>query len=274
MTTDVAIAPGRSRRPRRTGRLPYLAVGWATVAALLALWELGARTALLPGSSIPAMTDVAREFVALFGNATFWDKFGATTFSWSVGLAITAAVAVPLGLLIGSSRVLLESTSAVIEFLKPIPPIALIPLGLLMWGPALEMKLTLIVFGAMWPVLTQVVYGIREVDDVALSMARTYQLGRWQTITRIVVPSVLPFVAPGLRVSASIALIIAFVTEMVGGTEGLGQMLVAAQSSNAIAQMYALVVLTGLMGLAVNAAFRATEALMLRWHPSNRKELR
>ncbi|KAE8765651.1 ABC transporter permease subunit [Georgenia thermotolerans] len=220
------------------------------------------------------MTDVAREFVALFGNATFWDKFGATTFSWSVGLAITAAVAVPLGLLIGSSRVLLESTSAVIEFLKPIPPIALIPLGLLMWGPALEMKLTLIVFGAMWPVLTQVVYGIREVDDVALSMARTYQLGRWQTITRIVVPSVLPFVAPGLRVSASIALIIAFVTEMVGGTEGLGQMLVAAQSSNAIAQMYALVVLTGLMGLAVNAAFRATEALMLRWHPSNRKELR
>src|SRR5690606_19842522 len=120
--------------------------------------------------------------------------------------------------------------------LKPIPGVALIPLALLLWGPTEGVKLALIVFGAVWPLLTQLVYGLREVPGTALEMAKVYRLSRSQRLRRITLPSVLPFTLTGLRISVTIALIIAIVTEYIVGMPGLGSLLALAQLNGVVDQ--------------------------------------
>ncbi|GAA1883009.1 ABC transporter permease [Paeniglutamicibacter psychrophenolicus] len=279
MTSSVALKPvapaaprQRPSRVRRRFALHRL-LGPATILAVFGLWEISSRSGLLPQAAIPPASQVLAAFGAQLVEPHFWLSVWGTLSVALLGLLIIAAIATPLALLIGASREVQESTWFPIEFLKPIPPVALIPLGLLLWGPTPGMKLFLVVFGAIWPLLTQLVYGFKEIDGVARDMARSYRLGKWLTITRVIIPSILPFGATGLRVSASIAVVIAVVAEMIGGVAGLGQDIVVAQSANAMPQMYALIFAAGLLGLLVNAAFRAAEKPLLFWHPSQRKDL-
>jgi len=266
---------------RRTGsfgrRRPAIALsrrwlGAGTVVVIFLLWELAAVTGILPAASIPRASEVIAAFGALLVSAGFWLALWDTLSMALLGLVLIVLIASPIALVIGLTRWWEESTWFVLEFLKPIPPVALIPLGLLLWGPSPGMKLFLIVFGAIWPLLTQLVYGLREVNGVARDMAKSYRLGPWLTTTRLVFPSVLPFATTGLRISAAIAVVIAVVTEMIGGAAGLGQNIVVAQSANALAEMYALIIATGLLGLGINLMFRLGEKPLLFWHPSIREE--
>jgi len=250
------------------------ALGAGAVVVVLAVWELLARSGAFPGGAIPPASDVLVQFAAQLGTGAFWAALWATLSVALLGLLLITVIATPLALLIGLIRPFEESTWFVVEFLKPIPPVALIPLGLLLWGPSPGMKLFLIVLGSVWPLLTQLIYGVREINGVSADMARSYRLGWWLTTSRLVVPSVLPFALTGLRISASIAIIVAVVTEMIGGATGLGQDIVVAQSAGALAQMYALILAAGLLGLLLNAAFRLAEKPLLFWHPSIREESR
>jgi ABC-type nitrate/sulfonate/bicarbonate transport system permease component len=264
------VQPGQSGKKTAFGRNRKPAGLWFTVAVLAAA-ELMIRAGVLPGSSFPPPTVVFLEFFHQLANSNFWLVLWHTVSASMLGLLIVAAIATPVALLIGLSRLVRESTWVIVEFLKPIPPVALIPLGLILWGPSPAMKLFLIVFGAVWPLLTQMVYGIREVSGVALDMSRSYRLGRWLTISRVVLPSMLPFAATGLRVSAAIAIVISVVTEMVGGVAGLGQSITVAQTANAVAEMYALILTAGLLGLGINGLFKIGERIVLFWHPSQRE---
>lgn len=249
-----------------------MALGAGTVVAVMAVWEVLARSGAFPPGSIPPASAVLAEFIGQLGTLGFWEALWNTVSVALLGLLLIVVVASPLALLIGLVRPVQESVWFVLEFLKPIPPVALIPLGLLLWGPSPGMKLFLIVMGAIWPLLTQLIYGIREINGVGAEMARSYRLGRWLTVSRLVVPSVLPFALTGLRISASIAVIVAVVTEMIGGAAGLGQNIVVAQSAGALAEMYALILAAGLLGLAINAGFRGLAKPLLFWHPSIRQE--
>lgn len=278
MTTAVvletAAKPSTMRRQAPGSRRSALhkALGPLTVVAVLGLWEVASRAGILPPASIPPATEVMAAFGSQLLELQFWQALWNTLSVAMLGLLLIAVIATPLALLIGMSRDVQESTWFPIEFLKPIPPVALIPLGLLLWGPTPGMKLFLVVFGAIWPLLTQLVYGFKEIDGVARDMSRSYRLGRWLTTTRVIIPSILPFGATGLRVSASIAVIIAVVAEMIGGVSGLGQDIVVAQSANAMPRMYALIFAAGLLGLFVNFIFAMAEKPLLFWHPSQRKE--
>lgn len=265
--------PARTRR-RRAASTPEgrFALGAGTVVLTFALWEVLSLSGALPADGIPPASAVLAEFAAQLALPAFWAYIWATLSVALLGLVLIIAIATPLALLIGLVKPFAESTWFLVEFLKPIPPVALIPLGLLLWGPSPGMKLFLIVLGAIWPLLTQLVYGVKEVNGVATDMARSYRLGWWLTTSRLVAPSILPFALTGLRISAGIAIIVAIVTEMIGGASGLGQGIVIAQSAGALAEMYALILAAGLLGLALNAAFRAAEKPLLFWHPSIREE--
>lgn len=264
---------GRRRGPANTPSGRFI-LGAAAVVVAFAAWEVLSRTGAIPAGAIPPASAVLAEFAAQVVLPGFWASLWDTVSVALLGLVLIVAVASPLALLIGLVRPFAESTWFLVEFLKPIPPVALIPLGLLLWGPSPGMKLFLIVLGAIWPLLTQLVYGVKEVNGVATDMARSYRLGWWLTTSRLVGPSILPFALTGLRISAAIAIIIAVVTEMIGGAAGLGQDIVVAQSAGALAEMYALILTAGLLGLALNAAFRAAEKPLLFWHPSVREETR
>jgi ABC-type nitrate/sulfonate/bicarbonate transport system permease component len=121
-------------------------------------------------------------------------------------------------------------------------------------------------------VLVQVLYGVQDVDPVARDTARTY---RFRTLTQartVIWPTALPYVVTGFRLASAVALILTVTGELIIGTPGLGKLLAVAQQSGAVASMYALVIVTGLLGIAVNIFARLVERRVLRWHPSIRRE--
>jgi ABC-type nitrate/sulfonate/bicarbonate transport system permease component len=237
---------------------------------LVVAGEVVPRVGLVDRRFIPTSSEILRALAVEVQERSFWTALLDTVQGWALGLAIASVAGIALGIVIGSSRFLREATASTIEFLRPIPSVALIPLAVLLYGTAIESKLLLIVYAAFWQVLLQVLYGVQDVDPVAADTARSYRLGRWGFVRHVTWPTALPYVMTGLRLGAAVALILAVTSELVIGNPGIGKRLAVAQSSNAVATTYALVVVTGLLGVLVNVAFRAVEARALFWHPSQR----
>jgi ABC-type nitrate/sulfonate/bicarbonate transport system permease component len=243
------------------------------VAAVLAAWELLSRANVLPRQAFPPVTVIAAALARAAAGTELWTDVAQTLEGWALGLALAALLAVPLGVLIGSWRLAYVMARPLIEFLRPIPSVALIPLAVLVYGTGLQTKLFLVTFASFWPILFQAIYGVQDVDPVALDTARSFGLGPLRRLHRVTLPSAAPYLATGLRISSAVALILAVTAELVVGAPGLGKTINAAQSGGAYPLMYALIAVTGLLGLLLNLAFRALERRLLRWHPSQREEL-
>jgi NitT/TauT family transport system permease protein len=186
----------------------------------------------------------------------------------AAGLVIAVAIAVPLGLVLGSLRRSYLAAAAAIDFLRPIPSVALIPLAILLFGRGLDMKVALIVYAASWPILFNAIYGVRQVDPVAIETARAFGFGRVAVLWRTILPSTLPFISTGIRVAAAIALILAISAELIaGGASGIGTwMLVEAQAGSGREIVYAGIVVAGLLGWAINAGLVMIERRLFSWH--------
>jgi ABC-type nitrate/sulfonate/bicarbonate transport system permease component len=243
----------------------------AAVLGVLALWELVVAIGLLNENHVPAMTDTVSELVTLLGDGDFWSAVGNTLQGWALGLGIAAALAVPLGILVGSSPLLYQAVRFVVEFLRPIPSVALVPLAVLIYGVGLESKVFLAAFASFWPLFVQTLYGVRDVDPVATDTARSFGLGSFERLWRIKLPSAVPYIATGVRISSAVALILAVTAEIVIGSAGLGREINVARSSGAIELMYALIITTGLLGWGLNVLTTRAERRVLHWHPSQRQ---
>ena len=149
----------------------------------------------------------------------------------------------------------------------------MIPLAVLLYGTELRSTLLLVVYASFWQVLLQVLYGVADVDPVAEDTARSYRLGALARVRHVVWPTALPYVMTGLRLAAAVALVLAVTAELVIGSPGLGAQIEVARSSNAVPDMYALIVVTGLLGVAINVGARALERRLLWWHQSVRREV-
>jgi ABC-type nitrate/sulfonate/bicarbonate transport system permease component len=245
---------------------------WLGVAAVLALFELLTRTDVISSRHFAPPSEM---FAALGDEVTtgaFWTAVGNTMQGWALGLALAAVIAIPCGIFIGSSSLLYRSVRAVIEFLRPIPSVALIPLAILIWGSGLESKVFLAAFASTWPLLMQTLYGVQDVDPVATDTARSFGFSRAQRMFHVTLPSAVPYIATGVRISGSVALILAVTAELVIGAPGLGQEINIARQSENVDVMYALIGVTGLLGWAVNVVFTRLEKRVLFWHPSQRTE--
>lgn len=265
-TVRTAVVPRRPREPgpsRRAG--VTLASQVAAVLAFLALWQVVATRGSL-ASSLPTPGETASALAALAGTAAFWAAVGDTLTSVGLGLAISLVVALPLGVVIGSGRVAFLSTRLTIDVLRTIPPVTLVPLALLLYGPTLQYTLLLIVFGTIWPLLLQAIYAVREVDPVARDMARAYRLGPWLRFQALLVPSSLPFLVTGLRIAATIALLLSVTAELLGNAPGLGNEILLAQTNGLVPQVYAYVLVTALVGLAINGLLLVLQRRLLFWH--------
>jgi ABC-type nitrate/sulfonate/bicarbonate transport system permease component len=268
--SDTAAAPPRA--PRRRS-VPQAVLGLIGLVALVALVEILPRIGVLPREFFPTSSEIGSALADQVTQPDFWTAVLDTLQGWALGLAIAAVAGIVLGILIGSSRFTRELTASTIEFLRPIPSVALIPIAVLLFGTEIESKLLLVVYASFWQVLIQVLYGVQDVDPVAQDTARAYGLGRWARVRYLTWPTALPYVMTGLRLAAAVALILAVTSELVIGNPGLGKLLANAQSSGAIATTYAIVVVTGILGVLVNLVFRAIERRSLSWHPSQRGEL-
>ena len=278
MTEDTATlatewsdaSPNRSRRRRRSSPAALGALG---LLGLVVLGEILPRIGVVPRRYFPTTSEIATALVAELGQPSFWSDLLDTLQGWALGLAIASVAGIVIGILVGSSSLLRDLTASTIEFLRPIPSVALIPLAVLLFGTSLESKLLLVVYAAFWQMLIQVLYGVQDVDPVAMDTARSYRLGRWARIRYVVWPTALPYVMTGLRLSAAVALILAVTAELIIGNPGIGNRLGVAQSSGAVDVTYALVVVAGLLGMVVNLGARWVERHALSWHTSQRTEV-
>jgi len=255
---------------RSQKRVLDLAVPVVSVAAALGLWELVTRTGVISPKDLSPMSTTVSELWRLAQTGAFWTQFGDTVRGWALGLGIATALAVPLGILLGASDFAAHAFRVPIEFLRPIPSAVLIPLLFLTLGTTLRSEIFLASFGAFWPLLVQTMYGVHDVDPIATETARSFKVGRLERLYRVTFPSAVPYIATGLRISSTVALILAFTAELFMGTPGLGQALNLAESYGLNDTMYALAVATGALGLAIHLAFSAVERRALRWHPSQR----
>ena len=241
-----------------------------SIASALAVWEVVSRTGVISQKDLPSMSTSFRELWSLVQTGDFWTAFGDTVRGWALGLGVATALAVPIGILLGSSEFAAGAFRVPIEFLRPIPSAALIPLLFLTLGTTLRSEIFLASFGAFWPLLVQTMYGVRDVDPVATDTARSFGIGRLERLYRIKLPSAVPYIATGVRISSTVALILAFTAELFMGLPGLGQKVNYAQSYGLDAQLYAYALATGFLGLAIHLLSTAVERRGLRWHPSQR----
>jgi ABC-type nitrate/sulfonate/bicarbonate transport system permease component len=247
-------------------------LGASGLVGFLVVWQLVPALGLVDAQYLPYATDVLVRLVEELRDLAFWRRLGFTMTSWAIGLALATGAAVVLGTLIGLVPFLRRATHTMVEFLRPIPSVALIPLAVLLFGIQLRAALVVIVYAAFWQVFVQMIYGVADVDAVARDTARSYGLTRRQRLAYLVLPTALPYLMTGVRLAAAVALILAITSEMVIGNPGIGRMIELSRSAGDAQGLYALVVLTGLLGLLVNVVFRFVERRSLAWHQSVRGE--
>lgn len=261
----------RTARPRQRLTGARL-LGARIVAALVAtlLLEAAVRFGAVPATAVAAPTDAIASLVGLLGTGPFWQAVAATVRTWGLGLVIAMIVAVPAGLLVGVNPVLDRLVRFSVDFMRTIPPVALIPLALLLFGASDMMALVLIVFGSVWPLFLQSVYGAAQVDAVARDVARSYRIRRRLVVLDVLVPSAAPFIATGIRIAATMSLLLAIGTEFIGGAPGIGLAISLAQQGGDIPQMYAYILIGAVFGVLLNLLFLQIERRLLAWHSANR----
>jgi ABC-type nitrate/sulfonate/bicarbonate transport system permease component len=266
-----SVARPAARRPARAApRVPDWVLPWASVAGVLVLFDVLPRIGILPRDHFPPISETLGTLLEQLGEASFWEAVGNTLQGWALGLAIAAALAIPIGIVIGSSRMLYRAMRGLIEFLRPIPSVALIPLAILIYGTGLQSKVFLAAFAAFWQLLVATLYGVQDVDPVATDTARSFRFSRAQRLLRVTLPSAVPYIATGLRIASAVSLILTVTAELVIGSAGLGRSINLARSGGNEELMYALILTTGVLGVLLNWIFMRAERRVLRWHPSQR----
>jgi ABC-type nitrate/sulfonate/bicarbonate transport system permease component len=180
------------------------------------------------------------------------------------GLAVVAGVAV--GAVLGLSRRTERATRPLLELLRAVPGVALLPVFIALIGIGTDMKILLVASGAVWPVLLNATDGVRSTEPLLIDMATAYGMGRWRRLRSIILPAAAPQIFAGARTALAISVIIMVVSETVGSQGGIGYFLLAAQRSFQITDMWATIIALGVLGYLLNVLFRLTEAIVLRWH--------
>ncbi len=249
---------GRTRRWLR---------GAAGVAIVLAAGEALGRAGIVHRDFLPPASVILTRAGELAVDTEFLTDVRATLTAWALGLLIATAIAVPLGLALGTLPPVARAVTTIVEFLRPIPSVALIPLVAMLLGSGLEMKLTVIVYAAIWPVLFNTIYGLGDVDPVARDTLRAFGFGRLAVLGRVAIPATAPFIATGVRMAAAVALILAVTAEMFGGFgDGIGIFIAqAANYPGGTADTLAATVWAGALGLAINALLRRGEQRVFFW---------
>jgi sulfonate transport system permease protein len=187
------------------------------------------------------------------------------------GLAVAAAAGIVFGLALGLLPVVVDALAPAIEFLRAVPGVALLPAALLLLGIGPQMKISLIAYGTVWPILLNTIDGVRGVDPVVTEVAASFRVRRRDRLVRIVLPAASPQIIAGMRSALSIGITVVIFSEMVGSTNGIGFQILSAERSFAVPSMWAGIVLLGILGYLLNLAFRGFEGYALRWHRGMRQ---
>lgn len=228
-------------------------------------WQLFVVSFPTFGRSIPSFTAVISALVTEVGSPALWLAVGQTFVSTLAGLALCVVIGIPLGVLLASSRFLTDSSRFVIDFCRTVPPLAVIPIFILIFGPTQQMAITLIVAVGIWPILLQTIFGVRNVDPELLQTARSFRMPLHRRLAFVIAPASLPYIFTGIRIAATLSLLLAVGIELIAGVPGLGHEILLSQQA-AADRMFALIGIAGLLGMGLTIGIVAIERKLLAWH--------
>ncbi|MEU9348502.1 ABC transporter permease subunit [Streptomyces sp. NPDC048278] len=255
-------------------RLPKAVPALTGALAFFALLEAATVLSPVNAAYIPDATTVLGRLLALLGDPAFLERIGKTLLTLLSGLALATAIAVPSGVVLGSSDLCYRLVRAPLELLRPIPAVALIPLFILMFGQTFQANMWMVVYACIWPILLNTIYGVHDVTRGARDTARAFGLGRIAVLVRVELPSALPLIVTGMRVAGAIALVVAVSAEMlVASTGGLGSYINdSSQSGNGMTATYAATAAAGLLGLLTNWALLRLGRRLCPWRADGAQE--
>lgn len=231
----------------------------------VALWEVLRALNVIPPAVVASTWDICGAMSHGIASGELLVPLRETVGTWVVGLFATILVAVPLGLLVGLFRWADAATSLLFDIIRPVPAVALVPVAVVLLGLGRPMQVPLIVLAAMWPLMYNTRYGVRNVDPLLIDSGRSVGLTRIALLRRVVLPSSMPSVLTGLRLSATIALIVTIVTELVAAATGLGQYISLTQQAGSYAASLGGVLLAAILGTAIHTAAVLVEARIIGW---------
>lgn len=188
----------------------------------------------------------------------------------ALGLAAGLVAALAAGVVLGLMPRVNTALTPLFEFMRATPIVALLPLLVAMFGLGVTSKVVIIALGAFWPTFLNTVDGVRAVDPLVRDVARTYRLSRATLVTRVMLPNAAPQIMVGVRTSVSVAVVVMVGSELFGSSEGIGYFILQSQRSYAIADMWAGLILLGLLGYVLNLLSAGVERLVLSWHEGRR----
>lgn len=250
------------KQSRRSGGVPPLR-GILPLVIILGAWELlrrGQETVYTPPPS-----EWFSEVYGLWTAGNLQSALVGSFQTFILALVVATLLGTMLGALVGRVRAADRMLGPLLEFCRVMPAAAVVPLAVLFAGYTQSMKVAVVVFTAIWPILLQVRTAARSLDPLLFDVGKSMHLGRWGTLRKIVIPSLVPAVMLGIRVAAPTVLIIVLLVEIVTGIVGIGALIEKAQQDYVAARVYGLVTLTGVLALVVNSVVAAVESYALRY---------
>lgn len=248
---------------------------WLNIGAVLfalgfvAIWQILSETRAISPIYFPPPSRAIGELLVRVGDGTAWSSVQSTSLRMLFGWFFASLLGIVLGAAIASSRLARDFLEPTLEFVRPLPASAIIPVAILFLGLSNQMSVSVIAFGAVWPVLLSSVYGFSSIQGRLQEVSAVLGLSRGEFLRKIAIPSATPDIMSGVRVSLAISLILAVVTEMQASLPGIGRDIFMAQRNFRSADLYAGLILLGIIGFTVNYALLTIERRILRWRAPN-----
>lgn len=252
--------------------------------AIYAATEVGSTLAMataawiyLSGDRGYAWTSVPN-MISAFRDAWLFDRFASdvmpSLLRLAIGFAAAVVAGITIGVALGVSRVVRLLSVPTVSFLRSIPAVALLPLSIVLFGIGTAQKVSIIAFVCCWPIVLNTADGIASLDSTMMMTARSYHVGGLDRIRKVIIPAITPRIFAGMRVSLSLAVLLLVTSEMVAATSGIGFFVWQAQLTFSIPNMWAGIILLGLLGYGLNAAFDVVERRVCRWDQSMKGQRR
>lgn len=239
--------------------------GWLAFAVLLLLWDVGSRLSPQLQLYIPPVSQIVATLGQLMLSGQIVTHFIITLGRFCEGYFLAAFIAVVLGVVLGYYPLAHSLLETVVEFLRPMPSVAIIPVAVLSLGIGDSMIAAVTVYASVWPILMNTIDGVRHIDPTLIDTGRTFGLSRRRILWRVILPAASPYIVTGLRVSLSIALILVTTAEMIVGSRGLGFFILDEERSLHSTAVYAGIIVVALLGYALNRVFVAVERKAMKW---------
>ena len=240
----------------------------AVLVALLALWWLASHAGWVSKVFLPTPEATLASLHEGLAAGELGGFTEATVGRMLAGWALAGVAGIGLGALVGSSAAARAWVGPTLEFIRPLPASAVMPLAIAIFGLSGGMVLAVVAFGAMWPVLLGTVHGLAGVHPRLREVAAALQLGRGEFVWKIGLPNAMPDIVAGMRLAMTISLIVSVVGEMIASQPGLGQAILLAARAFRASELFAGIVLLGAIGFVSNALLALAERRLLRWqHP-------